>query len=61
MQIEITERRLERIIESLEDVLAEEPSNNWEENIRESLKVLSDALDDHQALKDEEIKIGGTI
>ncbi len=61
MQIEITERRLERIIESLEDVLAEEPSNNWEENIRESLKVLSDALDDYQALKDEEIKIGGTI
>jgi|AACY02.6.fsa_nt_gi hypothetical protein len=61
MQIEITERRLERIIESLEDVLAEEPSDNWEENIRESLKVLSDALDDYQALKDEEIKIGGTI
>ena len=61
MQIEITERRLERIIESMEDVLAEDPSDRWKENMEESLKVLSDALDDYRAFKSEEIKVGGTI
>jgi len=60
MQIEITERRLERIIASLEDVLAEEPSDRWKENLEGSLKILSDALDDHRATRYEEIKIGGT-